>query len=107
MCLNLLIAITGMGGLTLDIWGVWKLFAVEPEHIKKVDTNVFKATLEPWSQMEKIIYITNTLNEHISDVNNENKMRTRKALKYRKFIVWGFGLQFISVLLAFLSTILK
>lgn len=96
-----------MLGLSLDIWGVWRLFAVEPEHIKKVDTNIFKATLEDWSQMEKLTYITNNLNEHISEVNNENKRRSRKAKKYRKYIVWGFSLQFVSVILAFLSTIFK
>ncbi len=105
MCLNLIVAITGMFGISLDIWGVWKLFAVEPEHIKKVDTNIFKATLEDWSQMEKLTYITNTLNDHISDVNNENKRRSSKAIKYRKYIVWGFSFQFLSVILAFLSTI--
>lgn len=107
MCLNVLIAITGMGGLTLDIWGVWKLFSVEPEQIKQVNKAVFNATLGDWTKEEKTTYLVNTLNDHISEVNNENKRRSRKAKQYRKYIVFGFGLQFISVFLAFLSTILK
>jgi hypothetical protein len=106
-CLNILTALFGVIGLSLDIFGVWKLFSVEPEHIKKVDTNIFNATLGGWSKDEKNTYIINTLNSHISDVNNENKRRSRKAMKYRKYIVWGFGLQSISVFLAFLSTIIK
>lgn len=106
-CLNILTALFSLAGLSLDIFGVWKLFSVEPEHIKKVDTNIFNASLGGWLKEEKTTYIINTLNTHISDVNTENKMRSRKAMKYRKYIIWGFGFQFISVILAFLSTILK
>jgi hypothetical protein len=107
MCLNLLIAITGMGGLMLDIWGVFKLFSVEPIHIKKIDTAVFNATLGDWTKEEKTAYLVNELNDQIKEVNNENKKRSSKVKNYRKYIVCGFGLQFISVFLAFLSTILK
>ena len=106
-CLNILTALFGLTGLSLDIFGVWKLFSVEPEHIKKVETNVFNATLENWTKEEKTTYLINKLNSHISDVNNENKRRSRKAMKFRKYIIWGFSLQFISVVFAFLSTIIK
>jgi hypothetical protein len=104
--LNIISVFFGLSGLTVDIIGVWKLFSVEPEQIQKVDTNIFRATFEDWTSMEKITYIANTLNDHISDVNNENKRRSRKAMQYRKYIVGGFVLQFISVFLAFVSTIL-
>ncbi len=106
-CLNILTALFGLIGLSLDIFGVWKLFSVEPEHINKVDTNIFNATLGGWAKEEKTTYIINALNTHISDVNDENKRRSRKAMKYRKYIVWGFSLQFLSVILAFMSTIFK
>jgi hypothetical protein len=106
-CLSILTALFGLGGLILDIIGVWKLFSVEPIHIKKIDTAVFNATLGEWSKEEKTAYLVNELNKQISDVNNENNRRSRKAKKYRKYIVWGFSLQFVSVILAFLSTIFK
>ena len=106
-CLNILTALFGLIGLSLDIFGVWKLFSVEPEHIKKVETNIFNATLGDWSKEEKTTYIIDTLNSHISDVNNENKRRSRKAMKFRKYIVWGFSLQFVSAFLAFISTTYK
>ena len=105
--LNILTALFGLGGLILDIIGVRKLFSVEPIHIKKIDTAVFNATLGDWSKEEKTAYLINELNKQISEVNNENKRRSRKAIKYRKFIVWGFSFQFLSVILAILSTIFK
>lgn len=107
MYLNLLIAITGMGGLMLDIWGVFKLFSVEPIQIKKIDTAVFNATLGDWSKEEKTGYLVNELNQQISEVNNENKRRAIKAVKYRWLLIGGFTLQLVSVGLSFYSSFFK
>lgn len=99
-------ALFGLLGLTLDIWGVWKLFSVEPEQIKQVDKVIFDATLGGWTKEDKNNFIINALNEHIENVNFENKRRSREAKKYRKLLIWGFLLQSVSVILAFLSSLI-
>ena len=106
-CLNILTTLFGLIGISLDIYGVWKLFSVEPIHIKKIDTAVFNTTLGDWSKEEKTAYLVNELNQQISEINNENKRRSIKASKYRKFIVWGFSFQFLSVIMALLFSVFK
>lgn len=104
-CLNILTTLFGLIGLSLDIYGVWKLFSVEPIHIKKINTAVFNATLGDWSKEEKTAYLVNELNKQISEVNSENKKRSIKAVKYRRYLIAGFTLQLVSVGLAYYSSI--
>jgi hypothetical protein len=103
--LTTLSALFGLIGLSFDIWGVWKLFSVEPIQIRQVDKAIFGATLEDWKKEEKTEYLINQLNEQITQVNNENKKRSKKALLYRRFLIIGFSLQFISVILSYISTL--
>jgi SOS response regulatory protein OraA/RecX len=103
--LTTLSALLGLLGLAFDIWGVWKLFSVEPIQIKQVDKAIFGATLEEWKKEEKTEYLINQLNQQISQVNYENKKRTKKALLYRRFLIIGFSLQFISIILQYISTL--
>jgi hypothetical protein len=101
--LSFLTLITGTAGLGLDIYGVWKLFSVEPIHIKKIDTAIFNATWGDWTKEEKTAYLVNELNDQIKDINWENRRRSEKAVKYRRFLIYGFGLQVISIGLAYVS----
>jgi hypothetical protein len=103
--LTTLSALIGLLGLSFDIWGVWKLFSVEPIQIRQVDKAIFGATLEDWTKEEKTKYLITQLNEQISQVNNENKYRSKKALLYRRYLITGFLLQFISIILSYISNL--
>lgn len=95
----------GLLGLVCDMWGVWKLFSVEPIQIRQVDNAIFGASLEEWKIEKKTEYLINQLNEQISQVNYENKNRSKKALLYKRFLIIGFSLQFISIILQYISTL--
>ncbi len=103
--INFFSALIGLVGLSFDIWGVWKLFSVEPIQIRQVDKAIFGATLEEWKKEEKTEYLINQLNQQISLVNYENKKRSIKALLYRRYLIIGFSLQFISIILQYISTL--
>jgi hypothetical protein len=103
--INFFSALFGLVGLSFDIWGVWKLFSVEPIQIRQVEKTIFSATLGEWSKEEKTDYLLNELNEQIRQVNTENKLRSKKAVKYRRFLIIGFGLQFVSIVLSYISTL--
>lgn len=105
--INFFSALIGLIGLSFDIWGVWKLFSVEPIQIKQVEKAIFGATLQDWSKEEKTNYMINELNEQIIEVNSTNKLRSRKAIKYRRLLILGFILQFVSVVLSYISTLHK
>lgn len=95
--LTTLFALLGLLGLAFDIWGVLKLFSVEPIQIRQVDKAIFGATLENWNNEEKTEYLINQLNEQISQVNNENKKRSKKAQLYRRFLIIGFSIQKVTI----------
>ena len=105
--INFFSALIGLVGLSFDIWGVWKLFSVEPIQIRQVEKAIFGATLQDWSKEEKSDYLVNELNEQIRQVNAENKIRSKKAIKYRRFLIIGFALQFVSLVLSYISTLNK
>ena len=105
--LTTLSALFGLLGLSFDIWGVWKLFSVEPIQIRQVDKAIFGATLQDWSKEEKTEYLIKELNEQISEVNIENGRRSKKALFYRWFLILGFTLQFVSIVLSYISLLNK
>lgn len=103
--LTTLSALFGLVGLAFDIWGVWKLFSVEPIQIRQVDNAIFGATLQDWSIEEKTDYLINQLNQQISQVNTENKKRSKKAVLYRRYLILGFTFQFISIILSYISNL--
>jgi hypothetical protein len=103
--INFFSALIGLVGLSFDIWGVWKLFSVEPIQIRQVEKAIFGATLQDWSKEEKADYLVNELNEQIHQVNAENKIRSKKTIKYRRFLIIGFALQFVSLVLSYISTL--
>ena len=105
--LTTLSALFGLLGLSFDIWGVCKLFSVEPIQIRKVDKAIFGATLQDWSKEEKTEYLIKELNEQISEVNIENGRRSKKAQLFRRFLIIGFALQFVSIVLSNISLLNK
>ena len=88
-------------GLLLDVIGVFKLFSVEPIQLEPICTNIFNATLGEYTKVEKLDYVTDSLNNQIESVNRKNKSNSRKGKKYKSLIFWGFILQTIAVLLSF------
>ena len=105
--MSLSVFITGVIGLAMDIYGVFKLFNVEPIQLKEIDKAPLRAILGGVTKQEADSFILNELNEQINSINRENKKRELKAKIYRKYLIVGFLLQIISIGLSFISTIIN
>jgi hypothetical protein len=99
--------ITGVVGLVMDIIGVFKLFNVEAIQLKEIDKAPLRAIIGGVSKQEADSFIVNELNEQIKSINRENKNRESKAKRYRKYLIGGFLLQIISIVLSYLSTFIN
>lgn len=93
-----ILAIIGLG---LDIFGVYKLFYLEPKPIHEAPEGIFDSTLTKWSNLEKLDYIAKKLNQNIGDIRHENNRLRRKARKYFLYIIVGFVFQLVSIFISF------
>jgi hypothetical protein len=98
---------TGVVGLIMDIYGVFRLFYVEPIQLKEIDKVPLRAIIGGVTKQEADSYIINELNEQIKNINRENKKREVKAKQYRRYLIGGFLMQILSVVLSYISTLIK
>lgn len=88
-------------GLSLDIFGIYKLFNLEPKPLNEASDTIFDATIGDWSDIDKLKHISTEINDNISNLRLETNVLRKKSKKYFRLILIGFSLQFISVLLSF------
>lgn len=88
-------------GLTLDVWGIFELFKLEPKPLNEANENMFKATLTDWTDMEKVKLICTELNQNVQDMRFESQYLRRKAKAFKNVILIGFILQILSIFLSF------
>lgn len=91
----------GIIGLSLDIFGIFKLFKLEPKPINEANENVFEATLGVWTDMEKVKRICSELNKNVQDIRFESQQFHRKSKSFKNIILIGFVFQVLSILLSF------
>ena len=91
----------GIIGLSLDIFGIFRLFKLEPKPINEANEIVFEASLGNWSEMEKVKRICFELNKNIQDMRFESQQLLRKAKSFKNIILIGFILQVLSIFLSF------
>jgi hypothetical protein len=88
-------------GLSLDIFGIFRLFKLEPKPLNEANENVFEATLGEWIEMEKVKLICSELNQNVQDIRFESQQLRRSAKSFKNIILIGFILQIISIFLSF------
>jgi hypothetical protein len=88
-------------GLSLDIYGIFELFKLEPEPLSEANESQFEASLTEWKDSEKIKKICFELNRNIQDLRFNHRVLRRKARRFKKIILLGFALQIISIFLSF------
>ena len=88
-------------GLILDIYGVFKLFELEPKSLNEASKNIFESTLTEWTDSEKIKYTVSKLNENVENLRHQSNQLRRNSKKFKKIILIGFGFQIISIVLTF------
>ena len=91
----------GIIGLSLDIFGIFKLFKLEPKPVTEANENVFEATLDDWTDMEKLKLICSELNKNVQEMRFESQRLRRKAKSFKNIILIGFILQVLSIFLTF------
>jgi hypothetical protein len=88
-------------GLSLDIYGIFELFKLEPKQLGEANENVFEASLSDWTDLEKVKLICKELNQNVQDMRFDSQSLGRKAKRFKNIILFGFGLQIISIALSF------
>lgn len=103
LCLTLLTTskVLAIIGLFLDIYGVYKLFVLEPKPLNEANEIIFDATIGDWTNLEKVKHIVSELNKNVQDLRFETQQLRRKSKKYIWIIIIGFFMQFISIFLTF------
>jgi len=88
-------------GLSLDIFGVYKLFSLEPRPLKEANLDDYKYSLgsELTKEEENSITISR-LNDSVEALRNETIGLKEKSNKYFKFILIGFLFQLLSIILS-------
>lgn len=104
--LNIIIAILNICGLIFDIYGVFKLFEVEPIQIDYVQDGQLHSFMDDSNEKTNSRF-RDVLNRNIKKVNDENKKRSKIAKKFRKYILLGFALQIASVILSLITSVLS
>ncbi|PHR71011.1 MAG: hypothetical protein COA67_07375 [Lutibacter sp.] len=88
-------------GISLDIYGIFKLFKLEPKPLEEANENVFEASLDDWTDIEKVKRICTELNQNVQDMRFDSQSLRRKAKRFKNIILIGFTLQIISIVLSF------
>ena len=89
-------------GLSLDIYGIFKLFEIEPEPIYEVEPD------ESWEFYKQIgdemgytYSLVLKLNMKVKEFSGRARRFKNRSKRFKKLILWGFSLQIISILLSF------
>jgi hypothetical protein len=90
-----------MIGLTLDIYGIFRLFKLEPTNLEEADEGRFESTFAPWSRDEKDKYIVSELNKNVRELKLKSQHLKREAKKFKNIIIIGFAMQISSIVLSF------
>jgi hypothetical protein len=93
--------ILAISGLSLDIYGVFRLFKLDPEPIENFNENKFEASLSDYSRSEKTYMIAMDLNNKLNNSRQEWRQLKRNGIKYKNIILIGFVFQLISISLTF------
>jgi hypothetical protein len=101
---NIVSAILNIFGLGFDLYGVFKLFEVEPIHIDYVQDGQLHSLMDRSNEQTNSRF-RDVLNRNIKKVNDENKKRAKTAKKYRKYILIGFGFQLASVIVSLITSL--
>jgi hypothetical protein len=99
--LNLSIKTLSISGLILDMFGVYKLFNLEPPPLEDADQVVFENVFPSYSKIEEIEKITKEINKNIFYLKTDIKELRIKSKKWFILIALGFLLQCLSVFLSF------
>ena len=102
-------------GLILDMYGVYKLFYTKETGLGKVDlsvihikspvipsdddTEVDKILNDTWYRAATVKEMFVRLNERIDQVQDDNKSKLELSKIWLGYIIWGFSLSLLSVLL--------
>ena len=88
-------------GLSLDIYGIFELFKLEPEPLDEANENIFEASLGEWTELQRVELICKELNKNVQDMRFDSQSLRRKSKRFKNIILLGFVLQIISIVLSF------
>lgn len=97
LTISFLIKLLNLIGLSSDGYGVYKLFFLSPKQFSTIDKNELLAVIPPPNENE---FLIKKMTEMISEINKQNIVLEKKAKSAFKFILVGFVLQVLSILLS-------
>ncbi len=97
LTISFLIKLLNLIGLSSDGYGVYKLFFLSPKQLSTIDKNELLAVIPPPNENE---FLIKKMTEMISEINKQNIVLEKKAKSAFKFILVGFVLQVLSILLS-------
>ncbi|GDX53480.1 hypothetical protein LBMAG27_25270 [Bacteroidota bacterium] len=97
LTLSFLIKLLNLLGLCFDGYGVYKLFFLTPKHLTPIDKIELRAIFPPPDKNE---FLIKKLDEMIIEINKQNKVIEKKAKDAFNFVIVGFALQVLAILLS-------
>ena len=88
-------------GLSLDVYGIFELFKLEPKPLDEANENIFEASLGEYTELQQVKLISKELNKNVQDMRFDSQSLRRKSKRFKNIILIGFILQIISIVLSF------
>lgn len=97
LTISFLIKLLNLIGLSTDGYGVYKLFFLSPKQLSAIDKIELRAIHPPPNENE---FLIKKMAEMISEINKQNIVLEKKAKSAFNFVLVGFSLQVMAILLS-------